>query len=300
MSGRLVTLLMLLTVLVVATFCIRILDERQQAFRTLLNDPDPRIAGVGLNVPVLTEPGWYLSIPVLHQFYVYPRQLLVYEVEPDVPALTEDKIPLEIDYYAMWRITDPARFYEKVKSVPSAQRPLESITYDKVKRVLALHRLDELLSEKRRGIMRAIADSSQVELGALGIELVDLQIRRTEYPEANLDGVFQRMRADREAVAKKTRAEGEKKARTVRSDAERESERIRADARRRVAELRGEGDANAARIFADAFTQDPEFYSFFRSLNAYRASLDAETTLILSPTLPFLKYFFSDSRRPTP
>jgi membrane protease subunit HflC len=142
--------------------------------------------------------------------------------------------------------------------------------------------------------MQTIAQNSAAKLAPLGIQLVDLKIRRTDYPQANLDRIFQRMRTERQRFAKKFRAEGEESARTIRAKADRESQVLRADAQRRSAELRGEGDALAARIYAEAYGKDPEFYAFMRSLEAYQKALDDQTTLILSPKLPFLRYLFSN------
>ena len=295
MSLRATSLLLVLTALVIGAFCIRILDEREQAFRTLLQDPDPRFMGLALNRASLTEPGWYLSIPFLHQFHPFDRWLLRYAATPRV-AWTAEKLPLEVDYYAMWRIADPRLFFESMRDVPQALRRLDTITYNEVRNRIALHPLQDLLSEKRREIMAAITEGCRRELAPKGVDLVDLQIRRTEYPESNLQDVFARMRTSRGAVAKKIRASGEKEARTIRSDADRRSEQIRAEARSMATQIRGEGDAEAAGIYAEAYGKDPEFFSFVRSLAAYKRSLDKETTLILSPELPFLKYFFSSEK----
>ncbi len=299
MSRRIVTLLLLLTLAVVGSFCIVILDERQQAFRTLLNDPEPTLFGYSLNRPVLTKPGWYFRIPGLHQLYTYDRRLLRYEANPR-DLYTSEKLLLEVDYYAIWRIADPQLFFESIRTLPEALGRLDTITYSEVRRTLAQHSLADLLSRERLAIMRVITENSAAKLSPLGIELVDLKLRRTDYPEANLDRIFQRMRTERERFAKKFRAEGEEQARIIRANADRESQVIRAEAARESATLRGEGDAAAARIYANAYGKDPEFYAFTRSLEAYKKALDDETTLILSPKLPFLRYLFLDGKRTTP
>ncbi len=299
MIRRLVALLLLLTLAVVGSFCIVILDERQQGFRTLLNDPKPMLRGYSLNRAVLVEPGWYLRVPGLHQFYTYDRRLLRYEASPR-NLYTAEKLLLEVDYYAIWRIADPQLFFESIRTLPEALGRLDTITYSEVRRTLAQHSLADLLSRERPAIMRVITENSAAKLSPLGIELVDLKLRRTDYPEANLARVFQRMRSERERFAKKFRAEGEEQARIIRANADRESQVIRAEAARESATLRGEGDAAAARIYANAYGKDPEFYAFTRSLEAYKKALDDETTLILSPKLPFLRYLFLDGKRTTP
>ncbi len=298
MTRRLVTLLLILTAVVVGSFCVVILDEREQAFRTLLNDPDPRVMGVSLNRAVLIEPGWYFRVPGLHQFHRYDGRLLRYEAKPR-ELYTSEKLLLSVDYYAMWRVSHPQLFFESVRTLPQAMRRLDTITYSELRQTLAQHTLGDLLSQKRPAIMRKITKNSATKLAPLGITLTDLKIRRTDYPQANLDRIFQRMRSERERFAKKFRAEGEEAARTIRSEADRDSQLVRAKARRESTALRGEGDAQAAQIYAEAYSEDAEFFAFVRSLEAYEKALDKETTLILSPKLPFLKYFFSNRVAPT-
>jgi membrane protease subunit HflC len=169
-----------------------------------------------------------------------------------------------------------------------------------VRKTLGLHTLADLLSAQRRQITQTIAENCGAKLAPLGIRLVDLKIRQIDYPETNLARIFDRMRSERERDAKKFRAEGEEQARTVRAEADLESQRIRAGATKRSEQLRGEGDAKAAAIYAEAYGRDPEFYGFVRSLAAYRDALDDETTVILSPNLPFLKHFFSNEKPATP
>ena len=299
MSRRILALLLLLTLGVVASFCVVIIDERQQGFRTLLNNPEPELYGYSLNRAVLTEPGWYFRIPGLHQLYIYDRRLQRYEANPRELYLSE-KLLLEVDYYAIWRVADPRLFFESVRTLPEAARRLDTITYSQLRKTLAQHTLAELLSEGRSAITQAIAQNSAAKLSPLGIELVDLKLRQTDYPPANLERVFQRMRTERERFAKKFRAEGDEAARTIRANADRESQVLRAEARREAEILRGEGDAAAAEIYAKAYKKDPEFYAFMRSLEAYEKALDDETTLILSPKLPFLRYLFSGGEEATP
>ena len=299
MSRRILTLLLLLTLGIGGSYCIVILDEREQGFRTLLNDPAPEAFGFKLNRPALTEPGWYVRIPGLHQLYRYDRRLLRYEANPR-NLYTSEKLLLEVDYYAMWRIADPQLFFESIRTRSEALGRLDTITYSELRTTLAQHTLADLLSEKRSAITQAITDNSAEKLSPLGIELVDLKLRRTDYPEANLDRIFRRMRTERERFAKKFRAEGEEQAATIRANADRESQVIQAEATRESATLRGDGDAAAAEIYAKAYAKDPEFYAFTRSLEAYEKALDEETTLIVSPKLPFLRYLFSDGVRTTP
>lgn len=288
-------LLALATVAVAAFgfFCLVILDERHQGFRTLLNDPEFRAFGVQLNQPALTEPGLYLRIPGLHQLYVYDRRRLLYDAEPR-ELYTKEKQLIEVDYFAIWQIEEPRRFFEGIRTYENATRRLDTVTYSEVRKTLALHPLSDLLSERRSEIMRTIAEQCDRELRPRGIRVRDLRLRRSDYPEANLARILERMRSERERFAKKARAEGDEAAREIRSRAERESLVIRAEAGREAERLRGEGDARAAEIYARAYGQDAEFYSFLKSMETYRQSLDESTTLVVTPKSYFLRHLFNE------
>ena len=147
--------------------------------------------------------------------------------------------------------------------------------------------------------MQRIAEACDRDMRPRGIRVTDLGIRRTDFPEANLKQVYERMRKERERFARTFRAEGEEEANKIRSKADLDSQLLRAEAQRRSTELRGEGDSTAARTYADAYNQDPEFYAFVRSLEAYQTALDSETTVILSRDVPFLKHLFQGGAKPT-
>jgi membrane protease subunit HflC len=280
-----------------AFFCVVILDEREQGFRTLLNDPDFRVAGLALNRPLLDQPGWYLRIPGLHQLYRYERRLLRYDAEPR-ELYTQDKLLIQVDYYALWRIEDARLFFQKLRTYEDATRRIDTVTYSDVRSTLGQSPLSDLLSAKRAEVMRAIAQRADAELRPQGIRIVDLRLRGSDYPESNLPGILERMRSERQRFALRYRAEGDEASRSVRSGADRESQVLRAEASGQAQRIRGEGDARAAEIYAQAFGQAPEFYAFVRSLEAYRRSLDAHTTLVLSPKSPFLRYLFEGASAP--
>ena len=167
-----------------------------------------------------------------------------------------------------------------------------------MQQTLAKHTLADLLSEEREEITRTITAISRAGLAPEGIDIQDLRIRRTVYPEANLPQIYGRMRTERNRFALKFRAEGEEQARAIRSNADQESLIIVSTAERDAAVLRGDGDAGATRIYAEAYGLDREFYEFLRSLEAYRLALNNQTTLILSPDAPFLKYLFEPAALP--
>ena len=279
---------------VVASFCVVVLDEREQAFRTFLQEADYQIAGLRLGESILTEPGWYLRIPGLHQLYRYDRRQLLYHADPK-DLYTLEKELIQVDYFALWRIEDPRLFYESVRgSYEAATARIDDITFNEVREVMGRSPLRALLSAKRQDLMQQIASASDKAMREYGIRIDDLRIRRTDYPAANLERIFERMRTERERFAKRFRAEGEEEARTIRSQADRDSDILRAEALRQSEKIRGEGDAEATRVYAEAYGADPEFYAFVRTLKTYELSLKDDTTMILSPASPFLRYLFTD------
>ncbi len=298
MRTRLLSLLLLATLGVAASFCIVIIDEREVAFRTILNESDPTLFGLHLNQPVIDQPGWYIRIPFLHQLYRYEGRRMRYDRADPLELQTSEKLLIEVDYYAVWRIADPELYFKRIRTRDAAIRRIDTITYSSVQQTLAKHTLADLLSEDREEITRSIAAISRAGLAPEGIEILDLRVRRTVYPAANLPRVYQRMSTERNRFALKFRAEGEEQARTIRSSADQESLIIVSTAERDSARLRGAGDAEATRIYAEAYGKDREFFEFLRSLEAYKLALNSQTTLILSPDAPFLKYFFEPAAPP--
>ncbi len=291
MSRFVSLLLIVLTVAVASLFSVVILDEREQAFRTLLNEPEPSVFGLALNRPNLTEPGWYFRVPFLHEFYRYDRRNLHYHSAPH-SLNTVDRTLVDVDYYVVWRIANPQRFFESNRGEAAALQRIDELTYSEVRETVNQHTLRDLLSDRRGEVEREITRSAATALEALGVEVLDVRIGGTLYPAANVDRVYERMRTERSRFALKFRAEGEQQARGIRSKADGDSQVILAEAEREALRLRGEGDAEAARTYADVYGADPEFFSFVRSLEAYKKSLDPETTLVLSPKSKFLQYLF--------
>jgi membrane protease subunit HflC len=287
-------LLLVVAFVVFALFCVRILDEREQGFRTVFNVAEPTVLGVSVNRPNLTEPGWYVVIPGVHQLELYPRQNMLFH-SAKRSLNTVERTLVDADYYVVWRIADPRRFYESNRREETAVQRIDELTYSEVRETVNKHRLADLLSSARDDVQREISAASDAKLAPLGIHVVDVRLGATLYPEENLSRVYERMRTERARFALKFRAEGEQQARGLRSKADGESQVILAEAQRESLRLHGEGDAEAARIYSDAYSGDPEFYAFVRSLEAYRKSLDAQTTLVLSPRSGFLRYLFDMS-----
>jgi membrane protease subunit HflC len=246
------------------------------------------VVQLGEPVRELREPGLYWRIPFIQQVTYFDRRLLDYDASPK-EILTRDKQQLVVDNYSRWRIIDPLQFYRTVRDESGAQSRLDDIIYSNLRETLGRHTLREIVSEQRSTLLDEVTKRSDAKARDYGIEVVDVRIKRADLPEKNELNVFNRMRTERERQAKKYRAEGDEEARKIRSSADKTVQILMADARQQSEVTRGEGDAQAARIFADAYGRDPEFYAFVRTLDAYKRTLATGTTAILSPHSDFLE-----------
>jgi membrane protease subunit HflC len=191
----------------------------------------------------------------------------------------------------IWRIGDLVQFKQSFPDDPAtAHERIDRVVRDDVREVIGRHTLSEVLNAERVAIMADIASKTRETVARWGIEVADVRINRTELPRGTEESVYERMKTERERLAKRSRAEGDERARTIRAEAEREARVIVANARRDAEILRGEGDAEAARIYAEAYGVDPEFYAFVRSLEAYRKTIGNGTTLVLSPESEFFEF----------
>jgi len=245
---------------------------------------------VQLGDPVRTvrEPGLYAKIPFIQNVLYFDRRLLQYDAAPK-ELLTRDKQQLVVDNYSRWRIIDPLQFYRTVRDENGAQSRLDDVVYSNLRETLGRHTLRDVVNERREELMAEVTRKSDKKAREFGIEIVDVRIKRADLPEKNELNVFNRMRTERERLAKKFRAEGDEEARKIRSEADKEVQILLADARQKTEITRGHGDAEAVRIFAEAYGRDPEFYQFQRTLEAYRKTIGEDTTLILSPKSEFFR-----------
>lgn len=246
------------------------------------------VVQLGEPVRIVQEPGLYWKIPFVQTVQFFDKRLMEYDAAPR-EVLTRDKQQLVVDNYARWRIRDPLQFYRTVRSEEGAASRLDDIIYSNVRENLGRHSFSEIINEKRAALMQEVTRITNEKARDYGIEVVDVRIKRADLPEKNEMNVFSRMRTERERLAKKFRAEGDEEARKVRSEADRDVAVLTAEARRQAEIRRGEGDAQAVKIFADAYGRDQEFYEFVRTLEAYRKSIHADTTVILSPDSDFLR-----------
>lgn len=238
----------------------------------------------------VTSPGVYARVPLLMDIETYPSLGLYLNVDPE-SIQTRDQERVVIDNYVVWRIVDPIAFVSSFPppSMDLAQQQINRVVKAAVREVVGKHTLIDILSIERESIRLAITERTANSLVVNGIGIEDVRINRTELPTATEKNVFARMKTDRTRLARKYRAEGEEQARTIRADAEREARVTVANAHKDSEIARGEGDAEAARIYAEAYSTDPDFYAFVRTLEAYRKTLAEGTTLVLSPDSEFFR-----------
>lgn len=247
------------------------------------------VVQLGKPVRSITEPGLKFKVPFIQEVTYFDKRLLDYDsVAQDV--ITQDKKTLLIDNFAKWRITDPLKVYQAFQTQRSALRRLDDIIYSELRVEVGRHNLSEIVSKTRADIMAAVTQRANEKASAYGIEITDVRIKRADLPEQNEKAVFARMQAEREREAKQYRAEGAEEAQKIRSDAEKDREIILAEAYRTAEQLRGEGDAKAFKIYADAYRQDPRFFEFTRSMEAYKKTFNSRATIVMSPDAEFFKF----------
>jgi membrane protease subunit HflC len=238
---------------------------------------------------VVNEPGLHFKLP-WQSTQAYDKRVL--GIDPDAEeVLLNDQKRILVNAYARYRIVDPLKFYQTVRNELTFDSRFGNILTSTVKSVIAQRALEDVLSPQRDRIMADIYTQANDSADDFGIELIDIRIGRSELPEAVSQNVYDRMRTDREREASLLRAEGEESARRIRSTADRQQVEIVAEAQREAEVLRGEGDALRNRILGEAYSRDPEFFDFFRSLEAYRETFEEGTTMVLSPSSDFFRYF---------
>lgn len=286
-----------------------IIDETEQVVITQFGRP--------IGSPK-TEPGLNFKIPVIQQANFFAKNLLDWDGDPGkIPTL--DKTYIWVDTFARWKIVDPLKFFQTVNNEMGAQTRLDDIINSAVRNQITSHALleavrmtnreldtfevgmdeGEVKEESRLGevkvgrqkIARDILDQAQPKTEEFGIQLVDVKIKRINYVEEVQRSVFERMIAERNQIAEKFRSEGQGEARKIEGDRERDLKQIRSEAYKAAQEIMGKGDAEANQIIAEAYGKDPEFYSFLKTLEIYKETMDKESSLVLSTDSEFLKYF---------
>jgi membrane protease subunit HflC len=239
------------------------------------------------------QPGLHFKLPLLQQVVHLDSRILTLEAQPE-RYFTSEKKSVNVDFYVKWRIDDNATYYRATggNELQAVQR-LTPIVKDALRHEFNARTLQELISGGRKDITASVRKQTDtIARKNLGIAVVDVRIKRIDLPDEVSESVYKRMRAERLQLANELRSTGQQLAETIQADADKQGQIIRADADRDAAKIRGEGDAQAAAIYARAYGQDPEFFAFYRSLQAYRkAFADGKGVLILKPDTEFLRYF---------
>lgn len=240
---------------------------------------------------IQNDPGLHVKLPFIQDVVVYESRVLT--IDPPVEqVILADQRRLNVDTFAIYRIVDPLLFYQAVSTYDVARQRVSTFINAALRAVLGNRLQIEVLSGERAGIMEDIQRRVSRNSEPLGIEIVDVRIGRADVPDSTLRSVYDRMRSEREREAREYRARGEEEAQQIRSRADREVAVLLAQAERQAQILRGQGDSEAIAILAEAHSLDPTFFSFYRSLQAYRTSMsDDTTTLVMAPTGDFFRYF---------
>ncbi len=245
----------------------------------------------GKPIRVVTEPGLRIKQPFIQNVMIYDKRLLDFEPPPE-EVIASDQKRLIVDTYARYRITDPLLFYQTVGSEAIVRARLGALVSGSLRQVIGSVTLSALLSPQRAPIMRQIRDEVAGQAKPLGIDVVDVRIRRADLPPQNSEAIYARMRSERQQQAALFRGQGTQAAKTVRANADRERTVILADAQRDAQKVRGDGDAKTIQIYAEAYGQDQKFFAFYRSLQAYRDALNGNTTsFVLNPSNSFFRFF---------
>ena len=245
------------------------------------------------NAPGTDEAGLYFKIPLIQQVTVLDRKNLGTDIS-DIEVLASDQRRLVVDAFVRWRINDPLRFYQRLRTEPAAEAQLQRFTESAIREALGDVPVPEIVSGQRGQLMDRIRQRVNQNLEQSGIDIIDVRIRQADLPQAIAEGIYARMRSARQQEAERIRAEGDEQARRIRAEAERESIVIRAQAREQSEIIRGEGDALRNEIYADAYNRDPEFFRFYRSMIACEKSIQQGTRLIVGPENLGLCDVFSD------
>jgi len=240
---------------------------------------------------VIAEPGLQVKIPFIQNVVFLDRRILSLDPQPE-EVIASDQKRLIVDAYARFKIIDPLKFYISVGDERVARSRLATIINSRLRSVLGTQSLATLLSEDRAKQMAIIQDGVNAEAGKFGIQIIDIRIKRADLPQANSEAIYKRMQTEREREAKEFRAKGAEMAVTITSTADKEVTVLLANAKKQSEIMKGEGDGKRNKIFAQAFGKDPEFFAFYRAMQAYETALiGGDTSLILSPDSEFFKFF---------
>ena len=286
MSSRLLSIVVVLVLVVtfVASQFLFIVGEREQALVLQFGEP----------IKTVTESGLAFKLPIVQNVTRFDKRTLSSDAPPQ-EYLTADKKRLVVDHVTRWRIVEPLTFFKAVRTESGARARLDDIVFSELRRELATVEFVDVIADERENIMNRVAVSAREKASEFGIDVVDVRTKRADLPEEVEQSVFNRMRAERQRESSLFRAEGEEQANIIRAQADRSSTVILAEGYREAEIIRGEGEAEAIRIFAEALSQDAEFYSFMRRLESYGEILKVGDRLIIPSDAAYFRYLIESS-----
>jgi membrane protease subunit HflC len=277
------------TILVVLAMSIFTVDQRQYAL----------VFQLGEVKKVITEPGLNFKIPMIQNVRYFEKRIITLDNADPERFITSEKKNVLVDSYIKWRIVDPSLYYISVSGDETRARTRLNQTVNAgLREEFGKRTVQDVVSGERDKIMEQMRQKADIDARKIGIQIVDVRLKRVELPTEVSDAVYRRMEAERKRVANELRSEGSAEAEKIRADADRQREVIIADAYRDAQKIKGEGDAKATAIFGQAFGQSPDFYAFYRSLEAYRSSFKNKSDiLVVEPSSDFFKYMKSGAGR---
>jgi modulator of FtsH protease HflC len=280
---------------VIAALIIVALIVAYGALFTVYQTRQALVVRLGQPVRIVTEPGLHSKIPLIDSVISIDKRILDLE-NPAQEVIASDQKRLVVDAFARYRIKEPLKFYQTVGTVDGANLQLSTLLNSALRRVLGEATLTQVVRDQREHLMAKVREQLDTEAQAFGIAVVDVRIRRADLPEQNSQAVYQRMQTERQQEAAQLRAQGTQRAQEIRAKADREVTVLLADAQSKGEQTRGEGDGERNRIFADAYGKDPDFFSFYRSMQAYEAGMRPnDTRMLLKPDSEFFRYFVDPS-----
>jgi modulator of FtsH protease HflC len=283
---------------VIAALIIVALIVAYGALFTVYQTRQALVVRLGQPVRIVTEPGLHSKIPLIDSVISIDKRILDLE-NPAQEVIASDQKRLVVDAFARYRIKEPLKFYQTVGTVDGANLQLSTLLNSALRRVLGEATLTQVVRDQREHLMAKVREQLDNEAQAFGISVVDVRIRRADLPEQNSQAVYQRMQTERQQEAAQLRAQGTQRAQEIRAKADREVTVLLADAQSKGEQTRGEGDGERNRIFAEAYGKDPDFFSFYRSMQAYEAGMRPnDTRMLLKPDSEFFRYFVDPSGKP--
>ena len=254
-------------------------DEKEQLVITRFGKPIRQINTAGLK----------MKVPFVDQLTYFDKRLLAYDSNP-TEIITQDKKTLVVDNFSRWKIIDPLKFLQTVRNETGAQARLDDIIYSELRLELGRKDLIKIVASERTELMDTVTKASDIKARKYGIQIIDVRLKRSELPSENLKSIYGRMRTERNRIARQYRSEGAEEAQKIRAQTDRERDILLAEAYEKEQIKKGIGDAKSIDLNAKAFSQDPDFYAFLKSIDVYKESLKDKTTIVLPPDSEFLRF----------